>query len=616
MISCIWCWTAHWRQQLLMGIVSMAFVLAAPEVLYAQDEPWEYTGRLEIVWGDKVEAGAWQEFFTQAYLVTEAGDRIAIGITPEMLAAGGETTALQGATVTVQGRMSAAGQLEAQSLTPSLEAAASSAAIQGSYPWVVLLCRGAGAQIVHEEPFAYYSELMGGEPYGIDHYWREQSYGKANVLGSGVAGWLDLPAPASAYQVSFQGGVSLEKDKSFADCTAAADPYVDFTQYRGIALIVPVPPVSTGGIWFFGGGRMVNLDGKSRFMSVVWMPREIADSWQSGGTGADILVHEMGHGFGLPHSSGPYGATYDSTWDVMSMSGGSHCYLDAVKFGCAGQHTIAVHKEWLGWLEAGQVLTLANNTSAEVLLQRLAQPAGNGAMMIKAPISGTNRYYTVEARQLVGYDKGLDGEAVIVHEVDPNRLERPAQVVDPDGNGDPNDEGAQWAPGERFTGEGGFRLCVKARRPEGFVVVAARNQALTCTFAPDLSPSGWWADTLFPSAGQTVTVQIDLVNYQAPATNLVITATVPAATAYVTRTATATQGTLTFTNTNQLVFRVGELTYQKPVTLSYEVVVKPDLTEPTVIVHSSAVAWDQGSTTLQMQWIANAWRLHMPLLRR
>jgi M6 family metalloprotease-like protein/uncharacterized repeat protein (TIGR01451 family) len=616
MISCICGWTAHWRRLVLMGIVSMAFFLAAPGVLHAQDEPWEYTGRLEIVWGDKVEAGAWQGSSIQAYLVTEAGDRLALEITPDLLAAGGGTTALQGATVTVQGRMSAAGQLEAQSLTPSLNAAASSAAIQGSYPWVVLLCRGEGANIAHEEPLAYYEELMGGKPYGIDHYWREQSYGKANVLGSGAVGWLDLPAPASAYQVSFQGGVSIDMDKSFADCTAAADSFVDFTLYRGIALFVPVPPVENGGIWFFGGGRTVKLDGKSRFMSVVWMPSEIADSWQSGGVGADILVHEMGHGFGLPHSSGPYDETYDSAWDVMSMSGGSHCYREPVRFGCAGQHTIAVHKEWLGWLASGQVLTLADKSSAEIVLQRLAQPAANGVMMVKAPISGTPRYYTVEARQLVGYDKGLDAEAVIVHEVDPSRTARPAQVVDPDGNGDPNDEGAQWEPGERFTGEGGFRLCVKARRPEGFVVVAARNQALTCTFAPDLSPSELWADTLFPSAGQTVTVQIDLVNYQAPATNLVVTATVPSATTYVSRTATMTQGRVTFTNTNQLVFRVGELTYQKPVTLSYEVVVKPELTGPTVIAHSSAVAWDQGTSTLQMQWIVNAQRLHMPFLRR
>jgi hypothetical protein len=37
--------------------------------------------------------------------------------------------------------------------------------------------------------------------------------------------------------------------------------------------------------------------------------------------GHDWVTHEMGHGFGMPHSSGPYSATYDSEWDVMSGAG-------------------------------------------------------------------------------------------------------------------------------------------------------------------------------------------------------------------------------------------------------------------------------------------------------
>jgi hypothetical protein len=46
---------------------------------------------------------------------------------------------------------------------------------------------------------------------------------------------------------------------------------------------------------------------------------------------------------------------------------------------------------------------------------------------------------------------------------------------------------------------------------------------VNCTFKPDLSPSHYSTDAIYPSAGQTVTLALELLNYQAPATNIVVT---------------------------------------------------------------------------------------------
>lgn len=129
-------------------------------------------------------------------------------------------------------------------------------------------------------------------------------------------------------------------------------------------------------------------------------------------------------------------------------------------------------------------------------------------------------------------------------------------MVDPDGNGNPNDEGAQWKPGERFVDEGGFTLCVKGRTPDGFLV-AGINGPVNCTFKPDLSPSRYSTDAIYPSVGQTVTLGLELVNYRAPAANIVVTVTLPDATDYITGTATTTQGKVLTADGSQIVFEEG-----------------------------------------------------------
>src|SRR5262249_2047387 len=84
------------------------------------------------------------------------------------------------------------------------------------------------------------------------------------------------------------------------------------------------------------------------------------------------------------------------------------------------------------------------------------------------------RFYTVETRRLAGYDAPLPGHAVIIHLVDTTRADRDAQVVDPDANGDPDDAGAMWLPGDMFVdSDNGISVAVVGEPAQGCMVTVS-----------------------------------------------------------------------------------------------------------------------------------------------
>jgi hypothetical protein len=92
--------------------------------------------------------------------------------------------------------------------------------------------------------------------------------------------------------------------------------------------------------------------------------------------------------------------------------------------------------------------------------------------MAQIPIGGsTTRFYTVEVRRHVGYDEQIPYNGVVIHKVNTTLSDRVAQVVDVDNNGNPNDAGATWRPGETFSDPtNGITVTVNARVPGGFSV--------------------------------------------------------------------------------------------------------------------------------------------------
>ena len=95
-----------------------------------------------------------------------------------------------------------------------------------------------------------------------------------------------------------------------------------------------------------GGTTVLDRDGQSKVYGFAWMPRWGYQKETNVYGGQFILAHEMGHSFGLPHSSGPYDSIYDSGWDVMSD--GSVCSPQDPQYGCIADHTISAHMDRLG----------------------------------------------------------------------------------------------------------------------------------------------------------------------------------------------------------------------------------------------------------------------------
>ena len=337
----------------------------------------------------------------------------------------------------------------------------------------------------------------------LDHYWRQASYDLANIAGSGAFGWFTLPQPRS-YYVTASG---LDHQKAAQDCTNAATSMVTFSNYVGINLMFNAD--LDGYAW--GGTMYLSIQGQGRMWYMTWEP-----PWGYADIG--VITHEMGHGFGLPHSSGDYGRVYDNAWDVMSSVWSNCDLLRDPTYGCIGQGTIGYHKDRLGWIAAGRKAVVPVGAVQTITIQRLANSPADGYQVAVVPIGGSSsRFYTVEARQKTGYDVRLPLEGVIIHMVDASRS-APAHVVDGDGDGDTGDAGAVWAPGEVFSDTAsGVWVRVESASADGYAVTIGNGAAIPPAVTPTPTPIPSPAFSASPlSGGYPLSVQFTNQSPDAP----------------------------------------------------------------------------------------------------
>lgn len=423
--------------------------------------PLLLNGQFFVLWGDGAKDAP--QSLARYFLTTPNGQQVQLLIEDSLLEQAGGIVRLNRQPVSVTGIWSqppssgVGGVMQVQEIALDKTTGGGTEGVFGPQPWVSILCKFSDYP---DEPndLPYFKNMYSAVYPGLDHYWRQQSFDLANVEGSDAFGWYTLPYPRSHY-VPPSG--YMDWGAAAADCTAAADSYVDFTPFVGINLMFNA--VLDCCAW--GGGWPLCLDGVCKTWRMTWEP-----PW--GYQNITVIAHETGHGFGLPHSSGDYGQTYDNAWDVMSNAWwpGGAGYVDPT-YGDLPQGTISYHKSMLGWIDSDHLYVAGTGTLKTITIERLTMPQTDNFLGAKVLIDDSQNYfYTVEARRAAGYDAHLPGEAIILHHVDVYR-ENPAHVIDIDGDGDTSDAGAMWLPGETFDDPAnGIRITVEEATLTGYVV--------------------------------------------------------------------------------------------------------------------------------------------------
>jgi len=400
-------------------------------------------------------------------LVDGRGHATELALSPGLATRLGGPRGLDRRRVRIAGQALANGRVAVQSIEPvGAETPPQISGAQiGAHPYVTILCKFSD---IADEPYpmsTYKQWTTGTTSPSLDHYWRELSFGKMNVSGSALSGWYTLPYPLSHYGT---GWPDLDLDGLARDCTSAADPDVDFPRFWGINMQF------NGNIKAsLGGSYTLTADGQTKTYGMTWLY-----PWNS----LADYAHEDAHTLGLMHSGSSTGR--GSGWDVLSSGG--------------PVHTISYNKDLLGWIPPARKLTVGPNTTQTITLERLALPGTGNFLMAVIPIArAPGQFYTVEARRRVGYDAGVSGEsegipgdAVVLHRVDPALSDLKAQVVDADNNGNLNDAGAMWTPGETFRDSAnGITVTVNAQTATGFQVTIRRSTGLGLWVNPTTMPT-------------------------------------------------------------------------------------------------------------------------------
>jgi hypothetical protein len=400
-------------------------------------------GTVTVLWFDPARDSG-LEGGVRLTLTADDGRHFDLTMTGDQIEAAGGLTTLNRSRIRVEGRLrdDRADGMVVDVITPLDVRSGRETNVFGSQPYVWLLFRFADNSTTPQPPSWFERQALGDYP-SMDHFWRQVSFNNINLLGSLVIDWHTLPHNRSWYVYDMDPenpNDEFDAARFLADAIPLAEPHVYFPDFVGVHFCFNGD--LDGYAW--GGTALITADGESRIMGATYLPPW---GWEM----QAVVGHEGGHAFGLPHSGGQYGNPYDSFWDLESRSEGTGVLRDPI-YGAVGTHVNAFHKNMLGWIHPLHRFVMPTTPAvAQFWLNDLVvvPPAGR-YLMAAMMYPGTDNYMSLERRRFNGYDQNVAAESVVLHDVVLNR-DRPSQVFDYDGNGDPNDAGAQWEPGETMS---------------------------------------------------------------------------------------------------------------------------------------------------------------------
>ena len=223
----------------------------------------------------------------------------------------------------------------------------------------------------------------------VNNYYLEGSFQQTWLTGD-VFGWYTLPITATCTESTI--GTYAKQ--------AATAAGINLSAYNRLVYAYP-----TVGCGWTGSS---NLGGNP------------SQAWINGSMSLRTVAHELGHGFGLYHSS---------AWDCGSEVVGATC--SSIEYGdvedIMGQPGVTGHfnsyqKERLGWLGYGSSPPITTVQSSGTYAIDPYESAGSNSKALKIlkstdPTTGKNTWYYVEFRRPVGFDSFISGNSNLMNGV-------------------------------------------------------------------------------------------------------------------------------------------------------------------------------------------------------
>jgi hypothetical protein len=270
------------------------------------------------------------------------------------------------------------------------------------------------------------STLLNGQ---VSNFFKENSYHQLDLDFNVINHQFTLPQKSSYYLDP--NGHDCNLDKIWADAFRISQNKIDYSTTIGLIVHFPGSRLCPKGIIAKGNTQ------QGLFAITT---QSAADDYSS-------YAHEIGHNFGLNHSSGldcgPKNSDY-SLENCFSTEFGDP--TSAMSYVRPSGHFHALDKETLGWTTGIQTASV----SGTYLIHPLETTA-TGTVALKIPIPNSSDYYVIENRTAFGFDKIIPASflsgGVLYYQTASLWLGSHLHLVDLTPNSQPDDDTKDFSDG-------------------------------------------------------------------------------------------------------------------------------------------------------------------------